>query len=167
VSADEFYRAGREENYVSCWTIGAKDNMALWQLYGGTKTSVAITTTADRIIACADEWCENNYIHIHKVKYLDHGKPQNYVIGSPREILQYKNDAFKFENELRVVVSPYNSNNLSMGLRLPLLDLNKLIRSIVVAPDAEDSFFDAVSDLCKKYGLKVPVRRSKLSFIPT
>ena len=38
--ADYFYRRARVGNYVSCWTIGARDNMALWQLYGGLKTSI-------------------------------------------------------------------------------------------------------------------------------
>jgi hypothetical protein len=33
--ADYFYRRSRMGSYVSCWTLGARDNMALWQLYGG------------------------------------------------------------------------------------------------------------------------------------
>jgi hypothetical protein len=49
-NSDEFYRSAREDNYVSCWTFGARDNMALWQLYGGTKSSVVITTTLEKIV---------------------------------------------------------------------------------------------------------------------
>jgi hypothetical protein len=51
--ADTFYRRARVGNYVSCWTIGARDNMALWQLYGGVRTSVVVTTTVERLVNCA------------------------------------------------------------------------------------------------------------------
>ncbi|KXI27369.1 hypothetical protein [Paraglaciecola hydrolytica] len=162
-NSDEFYRRAREENFVSCWTIGANDNMALWQLYGGIKTSVAITTTVERIIHCALDW--NEPIDVRKVKYINHKKPPNCGIGAPRDVLQFKSEAYKFENELRVVVSPHRNVNPSMGMRLPLTDLNKLIRSVVLAPEAESNFVEAVSDLCVKYGLKAPVRKSKLSFV--
>lgn len=162
-NSDEFYRIAREENYVSCWTIGAKDNMALWQLYGGSKSSVVITTTLDKIVN-AFEW--DRSIHIHKVKYVDHKKVRNYIIGAPREVLQYKSDAYFFEKELRIVASHQDKDDHSMGIRVPLKDINSLIRSVVIAPDADLSFVNAVSDMCKKYGLTAPIRRSKLSFVP-
>ena len=31
-TANEFYQKARQGNFVSCWNLGAKDNMALWQL---------------------------------------------------------------------------------------------------------------------------------------
>jgi hypothetical protein len=163
-NSDAFYRSAREDNYVSCWTFGARDNMALWQLYGDIKTSVAITTTLDRIVN-AFEW--DRSIHIHKVKYVDHKKVKNYIIGAPREVLQYKSDAYVFEKELRIVASHQDKDEHSMGVRMPLKDINNLIRSVVVAPDADISFVEAVSDLCKRYGLTAPIRRSKLSFVST
>ena len=162
-SSNDFYRSAREDNYISCWTLGAKDNMALWQLYGGTKSSIVITTTIDRIVKNAFEW--NRSIHIHKVKYVEHKLVKNYIIGAPREVLQYKNDAYKFEKEIRVVVPQQDGDNHSMGIRLPVKNIDSLIRSIVIAPDADISFVKAVSDLCKRYGVKAPVRRSKLSFV--
>ena len=161
-NSDAFYQSAREDNYVSCWSIGARDNMALWQLYGGTKTSVVITTTLDRIVN-AFEW--DRSIHIHKVKYVDHKKVRNYIIGAPREVLQYKSDAYKFEKGLRIVAPHQDKDDHSMGVRIPLKNINSLIRSVVVAPDAEISFVKAVSDLCKRYGLTTPVRRSKLSLV--
>lgn len=160
--SDEFYRSAREDSYVSCWTIGARDNMALWQLYGGTKSSVVITTTLNKIVNAID-WDRST--HIHKVKYVDHKKIKNYAIGAPREVLQYKSDAYIFEKELRIVVPHQDKDNHTMGIRLPLTNINTLIRSVVIAPDADISFVEAVSDLCKRYELTAPIRRSKLSFV--
>jgi hypothetical protein len=161
--SNEFYKRVREDNYVSCWTIGAKDNMALWQLYGGSKSSIVITSTLDRLFDNAFNW--NRSIHIHKVKYVEHKLVRNYIIGAPRELLQFKNDAYKFEKELRIVMPHMDSDNKSLGIRLPLKNLDSLIRSVVVSPDADSDFVKAVTDLCKRYGLKSPVRRSKLSFV--
>ena len=162
-NSDEFYRIAREDSYVSCWSLGARDNMALWKLYGGSESSVAVTTTLNKIVNAVD-WDRST--HIHKIKYIDHKKVRNYMIGSPREVLQYKSDAYKYEKELRIVIPHQDKDNHEMGIRLPLKNINSLIRSVVIAPDADISFVKSVSDLCKKYGLAAPIRESKLSFVP-
>src|SRR5690349_2474090 len=48
--ANKFYQRARQGNFVSCWNLGARDNMALWQLYGGAATSVVVTSTIDRLL---------------------------------------------------------------------------------------------------------------------
>lgn len=164
--ADSFYRRARVGNYVSCWTIGARDNMALWQLYGGLKTSIAVTSTVGRLIGCAHAW--NRATLLHKVRYVDHRRVRNYNMGYFTDVLQYKSDAYKYERELRVVVPQqddgWEANPLGIWLGLPSVD--SLVRSVVVAPEADPSFLEAVRELCKRYGLKAPVRRSMLSLIP-
>lgn len=164
-NADHYYTRARVGNYVSCWTIGARDNMALWQLYGGVKTSVVITTTVDRLVTCAAAW--NRDLHLHKVKYVDHRKVRNYIIGRYTDVLQYKSDAYKYEKELRIVLPQqgegWEANPI--GIRLPLPSIDMLVRSIVVSPEADDAFFDAVCGLCRRYEVAAPVRRSILSLI--
>jgi len=166
-NADYFYRRSRVGNYVNCWTMSSKDNMSLWQLYGGVHNSIVVTTTVKRLMQCAISW--NRVVHLHKVKYIKHSQIKNYIIGSYTDILQYKSDAYIYERELRVVVPQQNddweSNSIDLRLKLPNLDT--LVRSIVVSPEADSYYFDAVQDLCKRYGLKAPVRRSSLSFIST
>jgi hypothetical protein len=164
--ADYFYRRARAGNYVSCWTIGARDNMALWQLYGGVKTAVAVTSTVDRLISCAFTW--NRSVHLHKVRYVDHRRVRNYVMGRFTDVLQYKSDAYKYEKELRIIVPQQGDGweTNPIGIRLTLPNLDALIRSVVVAPEADPKFLEAVRELCKRYGLKAPVRRSMLSLLP-
>jgi hypothetical protein len=165
-NADHFYRRARVGNYVSCWTIGARDNMALWQLYGGVGTSVVVTTTIERLVNCAFHW--GRHVHFHKVKYVDHRRVRNYAIGPYSDVLQYKSDAYGYERELRVVVPQHGEGweQNPMALRLPLQTVDALVRSVVVAPEAELRYFEAVAGLCRNYGLKAPVRRSMLSFMP-
>lgn len=165
-NADYFYRRSRVGNYVSCWAEGAKDNMALWQLYGGVKTCVAVTTTVERLIRIALTWDENALIH--RVQYIDHSKAPDMVVGHYTDVLRYKNESYSYENEIRLIVPRQGKNWESnpSGIRLPIPKLSDLVRSVVVAPEAEDWFFDAVSDLCLRYELGAPVRRSKLAFMP-
>lgn len=163
--ADYFYRRSRVGNYVSCWTLGARDNMALWQLYGGVKTSIAVTTTVDRLIRCALDW--NRLTILHRVRYVDHRRVKTYVMGRYTDVLQYKSDAYKYEKEIRLLVPQQNDGweDNPISIRLPLSSADALVRSIVIAPEADSNFVDQVRDLCKRYGLKAPVRRSMLSLM--
>lgn len=162
LSADNFREKALRQNYVSCWTIGAKDNMALWQLYGGSKTSVALTTTYAKLVRCAT-WPKAT--QICRVKYVDHMKPPNYAISSTSDLLVFKNQAYGYEKEARIILTCQQKDD-EKYIRQPVNDLNVLVRSVVVAPEADNEFFEAVSGLCKRYGLNAPVRRSKLYFVP-
>lgn len=157
-SADDFYRKARTSSYVSCWSIGAKDNMAPWQLYGGAKTCVAITTTVGQLTSLALSW--NGSALLHKVQYVDHRYVSNYVIGRYADVLRFKSDAFAYEAELRLIV-PRMGRSWKPNpaeLRLPIQKPNEFIQSIVLAPEAEPWFIQAVQGLCAKYNLSSPVR---------
>ena len=107
-------------------------------------------------------------MHLHKVKYVDHRRVRNYIIGRYTDVLQYKSDAYKYERELRVIIPQqedgWESNPIGIRLNLPSVDA--LVRSVVLAPEADSSFIEAVRELCKRYGLKAPVRKSMLAFVP-
>jgi hypothetical protein len=165
-NSDHYYQRARLGNYVSCWTIGASDNMALWQLYGGVKASVALTTTVDRLIGCGIDW--HRPMSIKKVQYIDHRRQRNWGIGPFDDVLGFKNKAYKFERELRVVLPQQHDGweTNPMGIRLPVPKLDALVRSVVISPEADPSFLGAVTELCKSFGLSAPVRRSTLSLIP-
>lgn len=172
VNAEEFRRRCRESHYVNCWTKGAKDNMALWQIYGGATNSVAITTTVGRLIQQAWQWDET--VHIEEVKYIDHFQNPDMIIGGRTEVLKYKHLAYKFENELRVLIGTVHDDDEEnplgvtspVGIVRPISDLNAFIRTVVVAPEAEDWFYELVVDVTRKYGVKRKVNRSQLTHLP-
>ena len=166
-NADDFYRKARTGSYVSCWSIGAKDNMALWQLYGGAKTSLVVTTTVGRLIRLAFSWQEP--AELWRVKYVDHRRVSAYAIGRYTDVLRFKNEAFAYENELRLIVPRMGKEwkQNPMGLRLPVASLDDLVRSVVLAPEADPWFIEAVRGLCAKYGFNAPVRMSTFATLPT
>lgn len=165
-NAEYFYRRARVGSFVSCWSLGAKDNMALWQLYGGVTTSVAVTSTIDRLVKTAVRWNEPTLLH--KVRYIDHSKNPDMVIGRYTDVLCFKNEAYEYEKEIRLIV-PRQSSNWEKnpdGIRLPISNLDVMLRSVVVAPEAEPWFVELIQDICRKYKVSAPVRRSKLAFLP-
>lgn len=166
-NAEYFYRRSREGNYVSCWTLGAHDNMALWQLYGGTRSSVALTTTVKKLTQLCVNWRRTAIVQ--KVKYVNHRKKTTYAIGCYTDVLQYKNLAYEYEAELRILIPEQGEGweGNALGLRLPIADLNTLVRSIVIAPEANPEYKCAVEDLCRRYGLTAPVRSSALAVTKT
>lgn len=161
-----FWRRARAGSYVSCWSLGAKDNMALWQLYGGGANSVVITSTLGRLMRIALEW--QTKVLIHKVEYIDHFKSPDMIIGRYTDLLRFKHEAYKYEAEVRIVVPKQDDTWESnpSDLRLPMSDLNALLRSVVVSPEAEDWFCELVKDISRKYGVTVPIRRSQLTSLP-
>jgi len=166
-NADDFYRKARTGFYVSCWAIGAKDNMALWQLYGGAKTSVALTTTVGRLVDLALSWNVNT--ELRRVDYVDHRRVSNYAIMGYADVLKFKNEAFAYENELRLIVPKMGKEwkQNPVGLRLPIASLDTFVRSIVLAPEAEPWFIEAIRGLCSKYDLNAPIRQSALATLRT
>lgn len=165
-NADYFYRRSRIGNYVSCWTRSRKDSMAHWQLYAGIRSGIVITTTVDHLLRTALTWKRD--VLVHRVQYVDHLKVKNYVIGRYSDPLQFKHEAYKHENEVRVIIPQqsdvWESNPIELRLNVP--DLNALIQSIVIAPEVSQEFYEAIKDLCSRYGLKTPIRRSKLAYVP-
>jgi hypothetical protein len=165
-SADVFYQRCRQGTFVSCWTFGAKDNMGLWQLFGGTSNSVAISTTGERVTKMCLGWQEQALII--KVKYIDHFENPDMIIGSYTDPLRFKHEAFDFEREVRVIVPRQKDwKKNPVGIQLNIGDLDDLITNVIVAPDAEPWFYEMVQDLGRRYGLKAQVKMSQLAVLPS
>lgn len=164
--ADYFYRRSRTGSFVSCWSLGADDNMALWQLYGGVSNSVAIMSTLDKIIDMALGW--QTTVLIDKVQYIDHFKSPNMIIGRYTDFLKYKHEAYKYEEEVRIIVPKQDDGweRNPMGLRMSVSDIKSLIQSVIVAPESGTWFYELVKDISRKYNISVPIIRSKLTTLP-
>lgn len=158
----------RNRTYLSCWTLGAKDNMALWKLYGSATASVAITTTIKRLTNVAPSWGKYGNVEVKKVRYIDHaGRLRDGVYGLDASVFGLKHAAYSFEKEVRIVVTRPNPRKrwpAPRAIRVPV-NLDQFLRSIVVAPEAGDWFFDLVADVARRYSVAAPVRKSALSVL--
>ena len=166
-NAEHYAKEAREGVYLSCWTMGSHENMALWNLYSNVSTGIAITSNMDNIMKAGREWTATEKVFLYKVQYIDHYTNPDITLFSPIELLRYKHSAYSFENEFRIVVDRINRNISVKPKSIKLkVELNDLIEEVTVGPEAEEWFFDLVSDVSQRYGLNIKVRRSKLTFIP-
>jgi len=159
---EEREEANRIKTNISCWTKNPKDNMALWKIYGGSTQSVAITTTFDKLVQSTLLWSDISGVIFKDVIYIDHeGDLPDGVYSLSHETFGLKNEAYSFENEIRMIVTRHNLQKPS-PLRLKV-DLNYLIESIIIAPEASEWFYDLVKSVSNKYGINAPVQHSELT----
>jgi hypothetical protein len=163
---DPFIQEHKNKNrtYLSCWSLGAKDNMALWKIYGSTTKSVAITTTVNRLSFAAPSWGKFGRVNVKKVRYINHsGRLPKGVYSIDESLFGLKHVAYSFENEVRIIVTR-PSGETPDSIRLPV-NIDHFLTKIIVAPEAGEWFFNSVVDLVRKYHISVPVHRSELTFL--
>ena len=164
----EWENKNKDRTYLGCWSLGAKDNMALWKLYGRTAESVAITTTVEQLAIAAPQWAKYGLVNVKKIRYIDHaGRLPDGAYGFNVGVFGFKHVAYAYEKEVRIVITrPMNDEQEEVPheLRVPV-NVNNFLRSIVVAPEAGDWFFNLVTDIARKYNVIKPVRKSALTHL--
>ena len=136
--------------------------MALWKIYGGSNQSLAITTTFDKLVRSTLLWDNLSGVIFKDVIYIDHeGDLPDGAYSLSHETFGLKNEAYSFENEVRMIVTR-NSLKEPSTLRLKVVP-NNIIESIIVAPEAAEWFYNLAKDVSEKYSIKAPVKHSKLT----
>jgi hypothetical protein len=169
---DEFKTKLRERVYISCWHKGVHDSMAMWKIYGEPTSGVAITTWIKRLedLLIDHIYSSISETYIYDVQYINYWQNPTLGIKPYSRIFSHKLKAYSYEKEIRDVIdtfqNTYNSDPPEkFGLLVPV-NIEKLLRSIVIAPNAPNWFVELIIDITERYGLKTPVRRSKLSYAP-
>lgn len=168
-SYEKFKKELREGVYINCWSLGANDNMALWEIYGKSEASVAVQTTIKRLRGEITEWHESGTTSLGKVEYIKHWRDPAIDILPYSNVFRYKVVAYEFEREVRIIHDRMGQNfeksEKESGIHMPV-QINQLLTRIVVSPSAQPWFIELVKDVMKKYGINVPVRPSKLAIDP-
>ncbi len=163
---EQFKSGLRKGVFVNCWHQGTKESMAMWRLYGKSSNAVAITTTVGKLANELQVHNRNNNISIKKVEYIDHFDDPKIDVSKYTNIFAYKNDAYSFENEVRIIADHYPNPAVmgvdSSGYSLEV-KLSNLLRSIVVSPESPEWFFNLINQICTKYKCSNFVQRSKLA----
>ena len=81
-----------------------------------------------------------------------------------------KRRSFEHENEVRAITNdfpfPGQEDIYTVGNYYEV-DLSLLIKEVIVAPYADDWFIDLIKSVTARYGLQVPVSKSRLADEPT
>lgn len=158
---------------VSCWHSATDDaeSIAMWKIYGSDVNSICITTTIGELLDSIEEDRNTNLV-VQQVEYIDHRADHyNLKIDSKIAPFIHKHKAYKFENEIRLIV--YNQSNDPLVNRadtgsLIRLKSNKFINNVKVSPEAPEWFFDLVGSIFNdRYDQTGVVTRSDLDDLVT
>lgn len=166
---DEFKKRLRERVFLNCWHASPDDSMAMWSIYGRSTTALAITTTVGQLRDTIEAVSIPHNLAIAKVRYVKHWRDPKLKINPYSNVFAYKVKAYEFEKEVRVIIDrfheEFDAEITDTGMRVQI-SLDKLLRSVVIAPEAPPWFLGLIEGVAIKYGVGAPVRRSKLAFDP-
>lgn len=179
----------REFVFINCWCENKQESPAMWNLYLKNSKGIAIQST----FACLRDCFESNTrdIYISELQYINYSNQIILENGLYSQFL-YKRNSFKHEQELRaftyiddkdgfkdgmVNIHKYSLQDISNGATnihnlisqdglYVIVNLNKLIQNIYIAPKSEKWFFELVESINKKYGLDRPALPSDLDKEP-
>jgi hypothetical protein len=160
-------RMSRSWLFVNCWFGGDRDSAAMWATFGSSQDGVAVRSSVRRV---SDAVLCDKDVYVGKVFYFDYAltdpPPGSDAIAWRNQLsLAYmKRDAFRHEQEIRVVIADNDSKELP-GLAVPV-DLSNLVTEVTVAPFAEQWFVDLVGLYLAQAGLSIPVGRSTIGDEP-
>lgn len=166
---EEFRQRIRERVFVNCWHRSQDDSMAMWDLYGRSTCSVAITTTVGQLKKALEEQQHDYCFFMERVRYVKHWRDPELDITPYSRVFAYKVKAYEFEKEVRVLLDrsadEFHSDVSETGMPIKIRPAS-VLRSVVVAPEAPDWFRKLVGQLSKRYAISAPVHRSKLAVEP-
>lgn len=162
---EEFKRKLRERVFINCWCKSPNDSMAMWQLYGQSNCSVAITSTVSRLEKALNSINEKYFLSLLKVSYVKHWRDPSLNIKPYSNVFSYKVEAYAYEKEVRIILDRFDEefdNPIEeQGMRIAVR-ANNLLRSIVIHPEAPEWYAQLVRDVANKYGITACVKRSML-----
>ena len=151
--------------YVSCWQEDEDESAGMWESFVQGNNGVAVRTTLGALRGVLDAGSADRDVFLGRVEYLDYraGSWGDFHWFAPAF---HKRRIFRQEQEIRAVIVWPSYRDLAdgaadfpaaAGITVPV-DLNLLIRGIVIAPKASPWLAGLVTSVLHRYGLStVPV----------
>ena len=180
----QFTKWVREWTFVSCWHMNEHESAAMWKLYSHSNEAVAIQSTYATLVDCLPDK-RSTYAGV--VKYADY---ESEFIPSDDSFspVMHKRRSFEHERELRIVWQdlpirehapprprprediasgfiPVGEANREAGRYVPV-DMQKLIRRVLVAPTSPPWFHEVVQSVARRFDLATDVSQSSLDASP-
>lgn len=151
----------RKHAYINCWNNFDGESVAMWKIYSELGNGVAVVSDTSKLKESLINTKPNLYLS--EVIYVNQ---ENDIIPDGNIIFPIitKQDAYKYENEIRLFHLSY-SNKFSeenpFGFYLPV-DLEKLISKILIGPFTPKWIEELIYNILVKYGINKPIQRSSL-----
>ena len=152
----------RHTAYVNCWCLQENESDALWRIYGG-EFGVALKSTYRLLV---NSLREEDIVTL--VNYVDYDSAKIADVNV-LELVTHKRVFFAHEQEVRIVrwgkgVDMENAASQPV-IEVPI-DLESVLETVVVSPEAQDWYVRVVKDLLNQFRVDVPVCASSISSEP-
>ena len=153
----------RHTAYVQCWCMGT-ESMAMWDLYGKTQDSVAVTTTVGLLKHQLSK--EARSVYMAQVEYVDWNEPR--TVRGVFDLVLRKIKGYEHESEMRLFFwdvtgistdGVYRPDQIPEGLTFSV-NPKEMISAIWIGPRDTDRTKSMVEALIAQYELDVPVSAS-------
>ncbi|QLG62216.1 DUF2971 domain-containing protein [Halorarum salinum] len=169
----KFRKICRKFTFLSCWHMNRGESAAMWDIYLKSNQGICIQSTIDDLI----EGLNTEYnVYLSKVKYIDYTDakiPGWTGLGDTISPFIYKRESFKHESEVRAIIHELPWHYSDEGGKITSedigdedleegdyesgktvdVDLDRLINSIRVSPQAQPWVAELTEDVCETYGL--------------
>lgn len=156
-----FYRA-RLSMFVSCWQVNNFEDSSMWRAYIPDNRGIAIETNFTFL---KDSFTSKFHpsVTAGMVNYVDFDK-EEIDTSDFYNIILTKRKEFQADRELRAILFMPQYTNLPIAnipLGIPVeINFKRLIKRIIVNPNASPDLFQEVAELCLQYGLPEPSKSS-------
>lgn len=169
-------RLAKKTLYGTCWTLGAR-NDALWQIYSRTAPAVRIRSRVGLLLdAMRSEVLSGGKLHAGKVRYCDESELNLLAQELQRATLKkdvgrfvvkglmHKRQAFKFEDEFRVIWVKSGVDRRKF-IDVPI-DTTRLIDQIRIDPRLDEDLTGHLASALRLLSGIADVSRSSLAESP-
>ncbi|MGV8018571.1 MAG: DUF2971 domain-containing protein [Ignavibacteria bacterium] len=167
-SQNNAYKQQCNINFISCWHYNNTESAAMWRLYLKSNEGLCIKTDIGLFKKSFDNAKEN--VYIGKVRYKDYKNDIYYTDYDMSKIglaganmflpFIHKRKIYEHEKEYRAIVSVTDDSWKGKNGILVNVDLNLLIKEIIISPSSPDWFKNIVQSIIYKYGYNFKLSNS-------
>jgi hypothetical protein len=152
------HQISRKRFYVQCWHQNNFESAAMWKLYGSGYNTIAIQTDLESILSVIGEQA-----YFGMVNYMDYNSDINLYHSNSFSPVLCKRHHFSHEREYRIVAADFSPDHPEKPRIMEInIDINKLIKRILVPPETPDWYFNTIVDVAKKYDIWADVSKSDI-----
>jgi hypothetical protein len=158
--SERIIKLWRRQTFVNCWSASDHESHALWRIYCRSVEGIALQSTLTKLKTSVGK------LPVYRVTYQVPGSIKQTPALS--DLVAKKRPMFEYEREVRVVLfveSHDGEEALGQGVAW---DPEKIVESVRVHPEADDSFMETVKAAVEHYApvLKGRVVRSAMNERP-
>jgi len=137
---------------ISCWSAGSLGLRRRWEEYASAAEGVAVETTVGLLRkALGDQFL------LVPVRYIDF-RVARIPLDHSLQPFVFKGLDHAWEEEVRILGEMERGTRIGSS-RVVRVDLNAILTGAVVAPEADDGFYNRAVALFRSTGLMIPVHR--------